>query len=320
MALAAWVAFSVSPLDVWPGGDRYFGPLGSHFGGGFVDFYDFQLPIDPARQPHMHQVILAAIFGFVLATALAIAARRVVLAVLCFLVGAGWPATLLAGGNEIGRGLVILAVALVLLAGISGRPNRTTLVAAAAVLVGAFALSSSAAVAKDAFLDWQNWDFYTRQQKPVSVRYVWDARYNGVRFPKKQTTVLMIRAPRTPQYWRATVLDQFDGTRWREHLGARRRARATSSVPDAARDRNQWIEQDVTVAALQDDHLVGASIPVGWNVSPPTQYAGQNVIRVPEGLHRDQHYFVTSYSAAAHAGAARPLGARLSGRTDEAGA
>ena len=295
-ALAAWVAFSISPSDLWPGGDGYFGPLGSHFGGGFVDFYDFQLPIDPARQPHMHQVILAAIFGFVLATALAIAARRVLLAVVCFLVGAGWPATLLAGGNEIGRGLVILAVALLLLAGILGRPNRTTLVAAAAVLVGAFALSSSAAVAKDAFLGWQNWDFYTRPQKPVSVRYVWDARYDGVRFPKKQTTVLLIRAPRTPQYWRATVLDQFDGTRWREHIWRETASESHELVPDAARDRDHWIEQDVTVAALDDDHLVGASVPVGWNVSPPTLYEGQNVIRVGR-LRRGQHYLVTSFSA-----------------------
>jgi transglutaminase-like putative cysteine protease len=296
VVLAAWVAFSVSPLDLWPGGHGYFGPLGSHFGGGFVDFYDFQLPIDPARQPHMHQVILAAIFGFVLATALAIAARRAVLAVLCFLVGAGWPATLLAGGNELGRGLVILAVALVLLAGIAGRPNRTALIAGAAVLVGAFALSSSAAVAKSAFLDWQHWDFYTRPQKPVSVRYVWDARYNGVRFPKKQTTVLMIRAPRTPQYWRATVLDQFDGTRWREHLWLESASESHELTPDGARDRNNWIDQDVTVAGLQDDHLVGASVPVGWNVGGPTRYAGQNVLRVVDGLHRDEHYFVTSYS------------------------
>jgi len=294
--LAGWVAFSVSPFDLWPGGDGYFGPLGSRFGGGFVDFYDFQLPIDPGRQPHMHEVILAAIFGFVLATALAIAARRVLLAVMCFLVGAGWPATLLAGGNEIGRGLVLLAVALVLLAGISGRPNRTTLIAAVSVLVGALALSSSAAVAKDAFLDWQQWDFYTRPQKPVSVRYVWDARYNGVRFPKKQTTVLLIRAPRTPQYWRATVLDRFNGTRWREHLWQETPSESHELTPDGARDQDQWITQDVTVGALQDNHLVGASIPVGWNVSQPAQYAGQNVIRVADGLHRDQHYLVTSYS------------------------
>src|SRR6266540_6634126 len=95
--LAAWVAFSLSPLELWPGGDGYFGPLGSRFGRGFVDFYDYRIPIDPARHPEMHAVLLSAIFGFTLAVALAISRRRVLLAVVVFLLGAGWPATLLAG-------------------------------------------------------------------------------------------------------------------------------------------------------------------------------------------------------------------------------
>src|SRR4029450_13676291 len=60
---------------------------------------------------------------------------------------------------------------------------------------------------------------------------------------------------------------------------------------------DNWIEQDVTVAALKDDHLIGASIPLGFNTSQPLRYAGQNVVRVVEGLHRDQHYTATSYSA-----------------------
>jgi transglutaminase-like putative cysteine protease len=294
--LAAWVAFSVSPLALWPGGGGFFGPLGSRFGRGFVDFYDFRLPFDPSRHERMHQVILAAIFGFILALVLAIAARRVVLALVCFLVAAGWPATLLAGGNELGRGVVILAVALALLAGLAPRPSRLALVAAAGVLAGALALSSSAAVAKSAFLDWQHWDFYTRPQKPVSVRYVWDARYSGVRFPKKETTVLTIRAPRTPSYWRATVLDRFDGTRWLERVWLETASELHELTPEGARHPRLWVQQDVTVGALDDDHLVGASIPVARNVSDPVLYDGQGVARVPNGLHRDQRYTIWSYA------------------------
>ena len=135
-----------------------------------------------------------------------------------FFVAAGWPATLLSGGNELGRGLAILAVALALLAGMTERPSRLALIATAAVLGGALALSSSPAVAKSAFLDWQHWDFYTQPQKAVSVSYIWDGRYDGVRFPKKKTTVLTIQAPQTPYYWRATVLERFDGTRWLEDV------------------------------------------------------------------------------------------------------
>ncbi|HEX9378876.1 MAG TPA: hypothetical protein VF872_04740, partial [Gaiellaceae bacterium] len=46
--LAAWVAFSISPLAARPGGDGFFGPLGSRFSRGFLDFYDYRLPFDPA--------------------------------------------------------------------------------------------------------------------------------------------------------------------------------------------------------------------------------------------------------------------------------
>src|SRR5918911_4145379 len=66
--LAAAVAFSMSPLDV--------GAAPARFARGFLDFYDFRLPIDPSLHPRMHDVILGAIFGFVLAVALAVAARR----------------------------------------------------------------------------------------------------------------------------------------------------------------------------------------------------------------------------------------------------
>ena len=285
---ALCVAFSVSPLDI--------GDVGARFGGGFLDFYDFRIPIDPAQHVRMHQVLLVAIFGFTLAVAIAVSARRALPAVIAFLIGAGWPATLLAGGNEIGRGVVILAVALALLAGMTARPSRLALGASAVVIVGAFALSSSTAVAKTAFLNWQHWDFYTRPEKPVSVRYVWDANYGGVSFPKKETTVLSIRAPSRPEYWRATVLDRFDGTRWREHVWDETPVEAHVLTPPGANNPRNWIQQDVTVRALADDHLIGASIPVARNVSEPVLYDGQGVARVLGGLTRDQRYTIWSYS------------------------
>jgi protein-glutamine gamma-glutamyltransferase len=286
---AVCVAFSAPPLHV--------GRAGVRFERGFLDFYDYRLPFDPRELHRMHEVVLIAIFAFTLAVALAVAARRAVPAVIAFLVGAGWPATLLAGGNELGRGVVILAVALLLLAGLTERPSRLAVGAAAVVIFGAFALSSSAAVAKDAFLDWQHWDFYTRPANPVSVQYVWDANYNGVRFPKKVTTVLSIQAPRRPMYWRATVLDHFDGTRWRQSLSRSTQAERSALLPSGVEDQRKWIRQDVTVRALEDNHLVGASIPVAYNISEPAAGAGDGVVRVVDGLHRDQRYSIWSFVA-----------------------
>jgi transglutaminase-like putative cysteine protease len=294
--LAAWVVFSVSPLALLPGGQGFFGPLGSRFSRGFLDFYDYRLPFDPAVHPKMHAVVLVAIFGFALAVALAIAARRALFAVALFFLAAGWPATLLSGGNELGRGLAILAVALALLAGMTERPSRLALVAAAAVVGGALALSSSPAVAKSAFLDWQHWDFYTRPQNAVSVRYIWDAQYGGVSFPKKTTTVLTIRAPRRPYYWRATVLDRFDGTRWLEGVWRESARQRRDLSPPAAEKRSNLLRQEVTVVALKDNHVIGASVPVSNNLGKAAAYEGQGVALVIGGLRRNEHYAVWSYA------------------------
>ena len=291
--LAVWVAFSLSPLALWPGGEDFFGTFGSRFSRGFLDFYDFRVPFDPATRPQMHAVILIAIFGFTLAVALAIAARRALVAVVLFFVAAGWPATLLSGGNELGRGLAILAVALALLAGMTERPSRLALIAAGAVLGGALALSSSPAVAKSAFLDWQHWDPYTHPQKSVSVRYIWDASYGGVRFPKKKTTVLTIQAPNTPYYWRATVLDRFDGTRWLEDVWPEEQRLRGELMPAK---RSNLVRQKVTVVALEDNHVIGASIPVSNNLGRAAAYAGQGVSLVIGGLERGQRYSVSSYA------------------------
>jgi protein-glutamine gamma-glutamyltransferase len=268
----------------------------ARFGRGFVDYYEFRLPFDPARFPPSYEVLLAAIFGFVLAVSLAIAARRALPAVVFFLIGAGWPATVLAGGNELGRGAVILAVALLLLGGLAERPSRLALVATAGVLAGALALSSSAAVAKTAFLDWEQWDFYNRPQKPVSVRYVWDADYDGIRFPKKRTTVLTVRGPQKAHYWRATVLDRFDGTRWLERLWVESFRDRLELIPKQAADPTGWLPQEVTVDALRDDHLVGATLPVAHSLARFTVYAGQGVYRVRGGFARGQDYRIWSYA------------------------
>jgi hypothetical protein len=158
-------------------------------------------------------------------------------------------------------------------------------------------LSSSAAVAKPAFLAWEQWDFYTRAQKAVSVRYVWNARYDGVRFPEKKTTVLTIRAPRRPQYWRATVLDRFDGTRWLERIWRETEREGRVLNPTGARDQARWIEQEVNVEALDDNHLIGASIPVDYMIDEPAFYAGQGVAHVRGGLDRGERYRVWSFAA-----------------------
>ncbi len=295
---AAAIAFSVSLLAVVPGGEPFFAPIYDRFTGGFVDFYEFRLPVDPLVHGRIHMVILIAVFAFTFAVALAVGARRPVLAVAAFLVGAGWPSTLLSGGNALGRGAVILLGALALLAGLSDRAGRFALPAVGTVLLGAVALAASPAVAKTAFVDWQHWNPYVRPVKPVSVSYVWDARYTGIHFPRKVTTMLTIRAPETiGTYWRATALDAFEGDRWIERLWRETPLESHELDPPGARTTEHFVQQDITVDGLADNHLVAASLPIVFNVSEPTLRAGQNVGMASDGLKRGQRYIAWSYTA-----------------------
>ena len=50
------------------------------------------------------------------------------------------------------------------------------------------------------------------------VNFVWNANYDGIEFPDKETEVFTVDGVRRSLYWRATTLDTFDGLRWREEL------------------------------------------------------------------------------------------------------
>jgi protein-glutamine gamma-glutamyltransferase len=298
VVLVAHSAFGLSIFNP----THFFGPLLGRFRDGFLAFYDVKLPLDPGANPHMHSVLLVAIFGFCLALALAVAARRAVVAVLVLVVGAGWPATLLTGGNELLRGGVVLAAALVLLAGLAARDWSTlgrAATAGAAVILCAVAAASSPAVAKSEFLNWQSWDFYTRPQTPVSVSYVWRSDYTGIRFPKKVTTVLKIKAPPASLYWRATTLDVFDGHGWIERLLPSATGR-DPQLPRAAREGKHVEQEQVTVRALQDRHLVGGSIPIRYSFDPhalrDVQMSREGVGVAPENLPRNLTYTAWSFA------------------------
>jgi len=98
---AGAIAFGLGHVWALPG------RMLSRFGRGFLEFYDYQIPFDPATHPRMHGVLLVALFAFTLAFALAVAARRPGLAAIALVVGVGWPGTLLPG-HDVLRGTLLL--------------------------------------------------------------------------------------------------------------------------------------------------------------------------------------------------------------------
>src|SRR6266550_5538716 len=279
------------------------------FGGGFLEFYDVRLPFSAVSHPRMDGVILVALYASCAAVAMAIAARKPVLASAAVVVAAGWPATLLTGPDDLLRGVALLAAVLSLVVGLGGplRPRRLAVGAlvGGTVVLAAFAASTSSAVASGQVLHWQGWDFYTKAPKPVGVEYVWKSNYSGLHFPKKVTTVLRIDAPSRPTQWRATTLDEFAGGNWFESLRPVSPTRADgrdallgdAEMPQAARDPAHWTQQVVTVDALRDNHLIGASVPVAYDPgSHNANYAEGGVASLQgEQLSRGDRYSVWSY-------------------------
>jgi transglutaminase-like putative cysteine protease len=281
------------------------GEILSSFGRGFLDFYDVQVPFDAGVHARMQSVLLVALFAFTLWVVLAAAARRPGLASVGLVVGVGWPGTLLPG-HDLLRGALLLAGVLVAIVSLRREPLRglgTALALGALVVVAAVGASSSPAFAKRAFLDWQSWDPYDHPTKPVDVSYIWDSSYDGLTFPKKPTTVLKIEASSTPQYWRVTVLNAVIGGHWKEDpimqsveppvLGE------DGLIPARQRDKERWLPQKVTVVALRDDRLVGASTPVRFDTAAPVgrvNYDSSGIVQVLDPLHRGDTYDVQSYS------------------------
>jgi protein-glutamine gamma-glutamyltransferase len=253
-------------------------------------------------------VVLVAIFVFCAAAGVLLALRRPVGAAVALVVGIGWPTTLVPGSRPLGVGVLgllgVLAVLYLFRAG--ARPARGLLqgIAVALVLVASAALAStSSAVAKGAFLHWQAWDPYDQPDTPVGVRYVWNSNYLGIHFPKKKTTVLKVHVP-GPQrnlFWRATTLDDYNGNDWLEDLALGpvdgSDEISASNLPPRARNQDAWVQQDVTVEALRDNHLAASATPVRWQPPSDTevQDANGDVVVLPRSLHRGQRYTVWSY-------------------------
>jgi protein-glutamine gamma-glutamyltransferase len=287
-------------------GLRPVGRIFTEFSSGLVDYYEFALPFNPADRERMHGIVLLAVFAFTVAAALAISRRRPVLAAALTFAGTAWPVTLNREAPSTARGILLLLSALLLLALLRApearRGGTQTVLTGVGVVVAAAIAVSSPAVAKGGFLDWEQWEPYTRPKKPVEVSYVWNADYDGIRFPKQGTAVLTIKAPRGVSYWRATTLDSFVKDHWIEQVQSiepvpeddRDLLIADPLVPQAARDPDGWLRQEVMVRALDDGHLVGATVPMAFERGAADFYS-PGVAQVRRRPRRGETYEVWSY-------------------------
>ena len=297
--IAAWsIALDVRPYAL--------GTVLSRTGRGFLDFYDVLVPFDASAHRLMQGVVLLAVFVFTALASLAVAARRPLLASLALVAGAGWPATIFPGHDDLGRGVLILAAALALIArlGPTTRRGAPQVLVGTALAVTALIASSWSGVARAQFLDWQNWDLSAKSGPSVSVEYVWKANYRGVDFPKKRTRVFTVKTDdQRAVYWRATTLDTFIDDAWKEELltevpfrppGDTPRDVLTDDplLPRRARDDSIWNQANVHIDALRDKDVISPTGPVAYEgeaLADAQFYAG-GVATVVRPLSRGTDY------------------------------
>jgi hypothetical protein len=307
-ALAAvWIAFSAPPWDLILFRGDWWDRVGTRTDTGLRDFNDVFVPFDSVERWELHGLVLLVIFVFVLGIAFSAAAGRPLVGVAVVLLGAGVPTTLLEQRVGIPAGAVVLASCLWLVAVCRarlGRGNLGAVVVGAAVVVVAAAAAGTGRPPSHAAVDWKNWNLYARSPGQVGLGYVWEANYDGIRFPPKPTTVLRVRGTDRASYWRASTLDAFDGVRWKEYLYAvgvrppRGRLPADPLLPRRAYDERQWVRQQVEIAALRSNRLPASATPIALDSSSFAQvsYLGGGVIAYGAGLAPGQRYTVWSYS------------------------
>ncbi|MEP7335281.1 MAG: transglutaminaseTgpA domain-containing protein, partial [Actinomycetota bacterium] len=111
---------------------------------------------------------------------------------------------------------------------------------------------------------------------------------------------LTIEAPPISRYWRATTLDVFNGDYWLEStLEAQPDPLFDPLLPPAGRNEKQQLRARVKVEALQDNHLIGASVPVRYELDDEEQfviYQSTGTAFVPQGVPRGSTYTAWSYA------------------------
>lgn len=263
-------------------------------------------PYDPAANGSLHVAVTLVVVLCGLATSLAIAARRPLLAGGVAAVSVAWPATL-AGGDPVVWGCVALGAALwptIALRAVSRHMLVAGVAAATVVLAGSALAAERGATPRDARVDWRGWSPLRGDGARVGVRYVWDASYEGITFPSEPTVVFRVRATERALYWRASTLDTFLGDRWIENLyprqisPPRRVLPADPLLPAAARRPSAWVRQEVVVEALDEDRVVAASQPmqIASDGFERAYFLSGGVISAEDRLTRRDTYTIWSYT------------------------
>jgi transglutaminase-like putative cysteine protease len=179
--------------------------------------------------------------------------------------------------------------------------GRTLAAAAAVVAAGLIALPAAARVSTtDPAINYANWTLFGAER---TASFDWDHSYGPLDWPQRGTELFEVRGAESPQYWKTSVLNEFDGVRWTRGDGV-----AISGANPELDDlegvseqivatEEQWLEEvEVSILGLRSPLLVTTGITRGVDGVEvgPVADDGTTLVAGP-GLEGGDSYTVSAY-------------------------
>ena len=263
-----------------------------------------QLPYDGADEWIRRSLVLGAPALVALAAAVAFwpggrpgRRRAVALAILLIVYGVG--ATLDNPGAEIlwGLALLLLSVAWLWVARLEAGRRIPALVVALAA--GVLALPLAARLNAEAWWDYESWSWFGAER---SVEFEWNHEYGPLDWPREGTTLMTVQTE-TPLYWKASVLDRFDGYTWSRAVSGDPTATAELGArsivpggPELDELNPGWVEEATfELRALNSELVIGAGVTRDVDGAGALASDDGTLTHVGDSLERGDEYSIRAY-------------------------
>jgi hypothetical protein len=248
----------------------HWGELFSNVGDGLRGIENAAVPYDGANTWVSIDFTLGGIALTAIAAAIAFwpAARRDrrrVVALVLLLVSYAVPIALYAPSGELFWGLLLLVLSAAWLWVSRLTGARRNIALAVAFGAGVLALPVAARAGHEPLLDYRDWDWFGAS---ASVSFNWDHTYGPLEWPRDGATMFTVKSGR-PMYWKASVLDQFDGVEWRRadvaDPGANAELNARQDIPGSGLNQLHpgWVQDArFQIEGLRTSLIIGAGLPL----------------------------------------------------------
>ena len=147
--------------------------------------------------------------------------------------------------------------------------DRHDAVAAGVLLAIAGAVAVAVATRLDASEPWLKYERWEFAAGDPGTTFDWNHQYGSLDWPREGETLLAVKSE-DPHYWRADVLEDFDGVRWERpaqaggpRLESPTQVEGGSPVIEMAALNPDWIEVTrFTFGALKSDFVVAPGAPI----------------------------------------------------------